>query len=259
MNLNLTIWHHLKDEASANSMCEELLMNNVSNIKVVWAHSLFRLDEKFDYRRLYIDIQTLSEISGEEICQCLLEKWSDAISFIMLESQYRGSWKESFEEKEKIKKSGKYVEVTRNASVSRAVPFSENIVMMANGICPFNGGVLIKAQYNEESYRAIEANLTKLGFSHITTHNIQKNCYKIDFSTNIIKGSALINEGWYCDEFGTWRHSGIAAELVYPNRNKMQRESKWYENEPEWRIVPIKQDTFFDYSGDDSSLNPAFW
>lgn len=261
MDYKITIWHHLKDEASANSMCEELLTSNIPNIKVVWACSRFYVSKSLDYRRLCVDIQTLSEISPEEICQCFLEKWSDAISYIMFESD-RSSWQKFFEWQEEIKKRGKYVEVPNDArSVSRALPFSENIIMVANSICPFDGGVLIKEHFNEEIYSTIEENLKELGFYHISAHNLQKKCYKIDFSTNIIKGAALINNGWYRDEFGIWRHSKINAELVYPNpnRNKMQRESKWYKNEPEYIITPVKQDTFFDYSDDDSSLNPAFW
>lgn len=262
MKYKLTIWHHLKDETSANSLCEAMRSKEIANIKIVWIRSLFCLEDDFDYRRLYVDVDipnNPSIMTTEKICECFFENWSDAISYIKFESQYPCSWETKFGETEKIKNSGRYVEVECNKSVSRAIPFSENTILMANRNFPFYGGVFVGAPYSEESYHSIEENLIKLGLCQISSHNLQKKCYKVDFSTNVIKGATLVDNGWYCDELGTWRNPKLHAELVYPNDRTMQRESKWYENEREWKIKPIKQNTFFDYSDDDSSLNPAFW
>ena len=261
MKYKLTIWHHLKDEVSANSMCEELRSKEFTNIKIVWVRSHFGLKDNFDFRWFYIDVEipNPSIMTTEKICQYFFENWSDAISYIKLESQYPSSWKERFEKAENIKKSSKYVAGKIEKSFCKPLPFSEHMIWIANDNYTFEGGILINEKFVDERYHDIESKLLKLGFNQISYHNVQKNCYKVDFNANIIRGTTLISNGWFCDELRNWRLPNNNARMVYPNDHQLHRGANWYYNETEWQIIKIKQDTFFDCSGDDLSLNPAFW
>lgn len=259
MDYKITIWHNLEDENSANKLCDNLLNINIPHLTVDWIHNIFHSGKSICKGLFFLDIHLSTGVSLDDICMALMEKYSNSFIYIELESAYPSSWKKRFEEAEKIKKSGRFVEVTRDKSVSRALPFSDNMILLANHNNLIKGGILVEAKYCENNYHDIEANLVNLGFHQISIHSIHKDSYKIDFNADIIKGRSLISCGWYRDELRTWRHPIFHTKIVFPHGYNLQRDLKWYENEKEWRIVETKPDTFFDYSNDDLSLNPVFW
>lgn len=263
MKYKLIIWHTSEDKESAESMCNTLKQNNVQDFTVEWIRSRFpENDQAFNKKVLYIDVLIQNNVKAEDVCRKLMDMWPNAITYINLESQYPTSWEKRFEQSKNIKNSGKYVGIKMDKSFCRALPFSENTILIANKNYHFDGGILVEEKFTEENYHEMENNLVELGFDQISFHNIQKHCYKIDFTTSIIRGTTLIANGWFCDEFRIWRYPKYHAKIIFPNitmSNITQRGSGWYHDEVEWRIVETKQNTFFDCSGDDLSLNPAFW
>ena len=68
MKYKLTIWHHLKDEVSANSMCEELRSKEFTNIKIVWVRSHFGLKDNFDFKHVGMILDLVDKHNKKKIC-----------------------------------------------------------------------------------------------------------------------------------------------------------------------------------------------
>lgn len=252
MDYKLTIRHKLPSEKLAEEMLVRIKASNLLHSQIVWACNwLWAVDDSsLGYGEFHLDVLIPLD-NTEEACREILSFFGDEYCGLHLSSP--SGWKAIHEDSNKKKSS------VWDLSASKEQPNDDKELYISN--TPMYGGMVVGRRFDETQYEDIKRELEEMGFFNLKPHTKEKNCYKIDFDTYKISGKDLVNRGWFLPEFGSWNKRGKGISMEYPKESLEGRDSdnNWYEPHIEYEVHQVRQNTFYDYSGDDSSLNPSLW
>jgi len=221
--LKLRIWHKLQCNHKALDYCEKLAKAELQYSKLTWIQNQMIDDQ---YGRIIADI-TIDTENYLSACKEILLLFGKDYCFIHL-------FQKSFYEKRVIKK-------------------WKNILQICN--CPIKGGLIVKERHtslnSENSFEDLKTVLENISFYNITKHTEQISQYKVDFDTYLIDYKVLSEI------------KGFAISIEYPGFTIDREADKWYQPDffadYEIKAKVLKQKSYIDISGDDSSLDRRFW
>lgn len=243
----ICIKHKLLSNVLALDMCKKIDNAVLKYSRIFWIENTYwyEKDDDFDIRKITADIFPLTD-NLEKICNEIITLFGDEYCFV--EVYYTSE--NALELAPKVNQPIVYKEVKRTKNLCDLLSNNSKLKISNS---PILGGIVVHST-SKKTFEQIKTELQDVGFTNIQRHTVQQNLYKIDFETYKIDSKLLIESGWKNNVYMT-----NDIYIKYPNDSEVNRTKEWYNSEPNWKIIKHHQQDFYDYSGDDSSLDPIHW